>query len=205
LTKVSDHFGGRTIEIISGYRPYRKGQWTRNSRHNHGKAIDFRVVGVPNAALRDYCGRFERVGVGYYPNSYFVHLDVRKRKTRWVDYSRPGKRPVYAKDLARRRAAKGAKNRGARKTPKKAAANPRPKGGGSANALAAPLPTAPRAKISDKVPTKATVPEKRGPAAKPANGAQPTKPVVKPPAKAAPVPKGQSKPGGGAELRNSPG
>jgi hypothetical protein len=36
------------------------------------------------------------VGVGYYPNSTHIHLDVRDKTTYWVDYSFPGERPHYA-------------------------------------------------------------------------------------------------------------
>ena len=48
--------------------------------------------------LRDYLRRnFQKVGVGYYPNSSFVHLDVRKdRSAFWIDYSGPGERAVYS-------------------------------------------------------------------------------------------------------------
>ena len=39
----------------------------------------------------------KKVGVGYYPNSSFVHLDVRKdRSAFWIDYSGPGERAVYS-------------------------------------------------------------------------------------------------------------
>lgn len=95
MARVSDHFGGRTIEIVSGYRP--AGGYTRQeSRHTQGHAIDFRIRGVPNTELRDYCRTFHHVGVGYYPNSLFVHLDVRRDDTYWVDLSRPGEAPRYA-------------------------------------------------------------------------------------------------------------
>jgi hypothetical protein len=40
--------------------------------------------------LRAYCSRFNRVGVGYYPRSNFVHLDVRTKDARWTDWSLPG-------------------------------------------------------------------------------------------------------------------
>jgi uncharacterized protein YcbK (DUF882 family) len=103
LTQVSDHFGSRTIIVVSGYRPYSPKQFTRNSRHNHGSAIDFRIVGVPNHAVFAYCKRFRNVGCGLYPNSHFIHMDVRKRKTQWVDYSLPGQRPVYAHRKKRKR------------------------------------------------------------------------------------------------------
>ena len=97
---VSDHFGSRPIEIISGFRPYKTTQYTKDSRHNHGKAIDFRVVGVPNTAVRDFCRTLHNTGCGYYPNSVFVHMDVREQSDYWVDYSRPGEAPKYDKPSA---------------------------------------------------------------------------------------------------------
>jgi hypothetical protein len=65
-----------------------------------GLACDFRVVGVRNQDLRDYLRRgYEKVGVGYYPNSSFVHLDVRKdRSAFWIDYSGPGERATYSEN-----------------------------------------------------------------------------------------------------------
>lgn len=95
LARISDHFGGRQITIVSGYR--HEGGYTReSSRHTEGHALDIRVRGVPNHLLRDYVRRtFDRVGVGYYPRSTFVHVDVRDRSAYWVDWSRPGGRPDY--------------------------------------------------------------------------------------------------------------
>src|SRR5580700_5237397 len=95
LAAVSNHFGSRKIEIISGFRPYSPLQHTSHSNHNIGKAIDFRVAGVPNEAVRDYCRTLRDVGCGYYPNSTFVHLDVRETSSFWIDYSRPGEPPRY--------------------------------------------------------------------------------------------------------------
>jgi uncharacterized protein YcbK (DUF882 family) len=92
---VSDHFGGRPIHIVSGYRPYTPTQYTKDSNHNHGRALDFNIPGVPNAVVRDFCRTFRNAGVGYYPNSSFVHLDVRATKFFWIDYSRPGEAPKY--------------------------------------------------------------------------------------------------------------
>ena len=96
LTKVSDHFGGRPIKVISGFRPYRPTQYTAHSRHNAGHAVDFYIPGVPNEVVRDYCRTLHKVGVGYYPNSTFIHLDVREMDTYWIDYSGPGQAPRYA-------------------------------------------------------------------------------------------------------------
>ncbi|QQR89188.1 MAG: LysM peptidoglycan-binding domain-containing protein [Myxococcales bacterium] len=92
LTQVSDHFGGRTIIVVSGYR--RPGGYTSDeSRHTKGRAIDFKVQGVSNQAVRDYLRSLSSVGVGYYPRSSFVHLDVRKKNAYWVDWSGPGQAP----------------------------------------------------------------------------------------------------------------
>ncbi|MFO0677758.1 MAG: DUF882 domain-containing protein [Polyangiaceae bacterium] len=92
---VSNHFGGRKIEVISGFRPYSPTQHTKHSNHNVGHAIDFRVVGVPNEVVRDFCRTLKNVGVGYYPNSTFVHMDAREASTFWIDYSKPGETPRY--------------------------------------------------------------------------------------------------------------
>jgi len=92
---VSNHFGSRKIEIVSGFRPYTPTQYTQHSNHNHGKAIDFRVVGVPNEAVRDFCRTLRNVGCGYYPNSTFVHMDVRESSAFWIDYAKPGEPPRY--------------------------------------------------------------------------------------------------------------
>jgi uncharacterized protein YcbK (DUF882 family) len=92
---VSGHFGGKTLEVVSGFRPYSPTQYTPHSNHNFGKALDFRVRGVPNETLRDFCRTLRSAGCGYYPNSTFVHLDVRDTKAYWVDWSRPGEPPRY--------------------------------------------------------------------------------------------------------------
>jgi len=90
LVKTSNTFGGRPLRVVSGYRTT---SWFRDSKHKAGKACDFRVVGVPNEALRDYLRTLDKVGVGYYPNSTFVHLDARDVRTYWIDYAGPGEAP----------------------------------------------------------------------------------------------------------------
>ena len=96
LGLVSDHFGSRPIEVISGFRPYSPTQYTAHSNHNVGNAVDFRVTGVPNEAVRDFCRTLRNTGCGYYPNSVFVHMDTRAASAYWVDTSRPGEAPKYA-------------------------------------------------------------------------------------------------------------
>jgi uncharacterized protein YcbK (DUF882 family) len=90
LVRVSDTFGGRPIRVVSGYRT---SSYYEDSRHKLSSAVDFRVHGVPNAVICEYLREIEDVGVGYYPNSSFVHLDVRSHSAYWVDYSGPGEAP----------------------------------------------------------------------------------------------------------------
>ncbi len=91
LQRVANRFPGKTIEIISGHRPDAR----KTSRHHHGRALDMRVVGVSRETLRDFLRTLPETGVGYYPNSYFVHMDVREDKGYWVDRSGPGEKPDY--------------------------------------------------------------------------------------------------------------
>lgn len=90
---VVEHFPGRPIEIVSGYRP---GEGA--SRHAHARALDLRVVGVRHEELRDFARTLPDAGVGFYPNSVFIHLDVRdsdEGRAFWTDYSGPGETPRY--------------------------------------------------------------------------------------------------------------
>jgi hypothetical protein len=93
IALASDEFGGRAIRIVSGYREH---SYAPDSKHKSGQALDFSIPGVPNDALRDYLRTLGDVGIGYYPNSTHVHLDVREKTTYWIDYSFPGERPHYA-------------------------------------------------------------------------------------------------------------
>ena len=90
LAKVSDHFGSRPIRVVSGYRTR---SFFEDSRHKLSCAVDFSIPGVDNVVVRDYLRSLSDVGVGYYPNSSFVHLDVRDANTYWVDYAGPGEAP----------------------------------------------------------------------------------------------------------------
>jgi uncharacterized protein YcbK (DUF882 family) len=97
MYQTGRHWPGRRLEVVSGYRSPAVAKNPR-SPHMKGLACDFRVVAVKNTELRDYLRRtFPKVGVGYYPNSSFVHLDVRKdRSAFWIDYSGPGERSMYS-------------------------------------------------------------------------------------------------------------
>jgi uncharacterized protein YcbK (DUF882 family) len=74
----------RPFEVISGYRSPKTNQMLRekstgvaaSSLHMAGKAIDIRVADVKLAALRAAAIDLRAGGVGYYPESQFVHVDT---------------------------------------------------------------------------------------------------------------------------------
>ncbi len=81
------------VQLVSGYRPRSAGSY-----HQAGKALDFRIDGVTNEALVAFCKTLPDTGCGYYPNSLFVHMDVRAPGAghiAWIDASRPGEHPRY--------------------------------------------------------------------------------------------------------------
>ena len=71
-------------QIISGYRSPATNAMlvattdgvSSQSLHMQGKAIDVRLEGVPTARLREVALARKAGGVGYYPASDFVHLDI---------------------------------------------------------------------------------------------------------------------------------
>lgn len=87
LYKLAVRFEARQITVISGFREATVGS---ESHHSDGTAVDFMIPGVRLAALAKVARRLGRVGVGYYPTSGFVHLDVRERSYFWADPSGPG-------------------------------------------------------------------------------------------------------------------
>jgi len=74
------------IDIICGYRTPLSNNLLRSqsadsgvaehSQHMLAKAIDIRVPGVATRRLRDAALSLQEGGVGYYPASKFVHVDV---------------------------------------------------------------------------------------------------------------------------------
>jgi uncharacterized protein YcbK (DUF882 family) len=94
LARISDHFGGRELRVISGFREA-GGRTRPTSRHTQGRAADIQVSGVPQRAIWEYCRSLAQTGCGLYPNSVFVHVDVREESGQWVDWSRRGRRPRY--------------------------------------------------------------------------------------------------------------
>jgi uncharacterized protein YcbK (DUF882 family) len=88
LHRLGEELGARTpYHVISGYRSPKTNAMLRaqggsttgvasRSLHMVGKAIDVRVPGVDLARVRDTARRLRIGGVGYYPASDFVHVDV---------------------------------------------------------------------------------------------------------------------------------
>jgi uncharacterized protein YcbK (DUF882 family) len=88
LSHVYDHFGGKPLQIVSGYRNQRK----LSSNHTKGTASDIRIAGVNIKQIRAYAETLDRggMGIGIYPRSGFVHIDVRSPPSyRWTDFSPP--------------------------------------------------------------------------------------------------------------------
>ena len=74
------------IDVVCGYRTPWSNNYLRtrsavtgvakNSQHMEARAIDIRVSGVTTSRLRDAALALHGGGVGYYPVSQFVHVDV---------------------------------------------------------------------------------------------------------------------------------
>lgn len=56
------------------------------SYHTRGMAADIRIPGMTPLMLRDLVQSMGVKGVGYYPTSQFVHIDVRDERQYWTDY-----------------------------------------------------------------------------------------------------------------------
>ncbi len=98
LQQIADHFqkpsaSPTKVWVVSGYRPASVGSF-----HATGRALDFRMDGVTNESLVAFCKTLVDTGCGYYPNSSFIHLDVRDAgagHVTWIDSSGPGESARY--------------------------------------------------------------------------------------------------------------
>jgi uncharacterized protein YcbK (DUF882 family) len=83
LTASVGHPGGE-IDIVCGYRTPSTNESLRahttgvakNSLHIRAEAIDLRMPGIDTLTLRKAALALRRGGVGYYPHSDFIHVDV---------------------------------------------------------------------------------------------------------------------------------
>lgn len=99
LYLVGQHFDA-PLEVVSGYRSRER----MTSRHRHMKAVDFRIRGASPKSIWTWAKRFDNVGLGWYPTSKFVHMDVREKSAYWIDDSGPGQRSRYRKKVSQKRA-----------------------------------------------------------------------------------------------------
>jgi uncharacterized protein YcbK (DUF882 family) len=85
LSALYEQFDRRgNFEVISGYRSPRTNAALRHvttgvakdSLHMFGQAIDVRLTSAATLDLRDAAIALQRGGVGYYPESNFVHIDT---------------------------------------------------------------------------------------------------------------------------------
>jgi len=75
---------GARFHILSGYRTSETNTMLRrrskavakNSLHLQGKAADIRIPDCDTKRLNNICKRMHAGGVGYYPESDFVHVDT---------------------------------------------------------------------------------------------------------------------------------
>lgn len=79
----------RPFYIVSGYRsPHTNARLrktshgvSKHSLHMEGRAIDIRMEGLDVRLIRNAAIHMRRGGVGYYPDSNFVHLDTGRFRT----------------------------------------------------------------------------------------------------------------------------
>lgn len=89
-TLAADLSPAGEVQIISGYRSPKtnaalhaaSSSVATRSLHMDGMALDIRMPGVDLARLRNAALALRRGGVGFYPDSNFVHVDV-GRLRRW--------------------------------------------------------------------------------------------------------------------------
>jgi len=89
IYRLQVRFAAHEIRIISGYRTPR-GKGTSN--HGRGRAMDIVVPGATDEDVAKFSREQGFSGVGVYPVSGFVHVDIREHSYFWVDTSGPGKR-----------------------------------------------------------------------------------------------------------------
>ncbi len=89
LYRVQTHFDAAELRMLSGYRSPRAG---KTSNHGRGRAMDLVVPGHTDEEVARFVRDQGFVGVGVYPTSGFVHVDVRDKSYFWIDASGPGRK-----------------------------------------------------------------------------------------------------------------
>ncbi|MCK9524050.1 MAG: DUF882 domain-containing protein [Proteobacteria bacterium] len=118
LYKIAVRFNARQINVISGYRTPDESKG-KESHHADGSAVDFMIPGVNLPPVAQYARTLGHVGVGLYPTSGFIHLDVRETPSYfWIDPSGPGKPSCMRRVFAEQGAQADRRWRAARDEPK---------------------------------------------------------------------------------------
>jgi uncharacterized protein YcbK (DUF882 family) len=97
IFQIARHFEVGQVNVVSGYR-----QESRGSNHSLGRAADIVLPGVSDEAVAEFARSIGFLGVGVYPVSGFVHVDVRTRSFYWVDRSSPGRTASRRRSRRRR-------------------------------------------------------------------------------------------------------
>ncbi len=87
--RIAKHFAAQEVRVISGYRTPKPGA---HSNHGRGRAMDLIIPGATDEEVAKFAREAGFSGVGIYPVSGFVHVDVRERSYFWIDTSGPGRR-----------------------------------------------------------------------------------------------------------------
>ncbi len=88
LARSAAKLGAGVVEIVAGYRSPKFNEQLRKkgrevaseSFHRTGRAIDWRLRGVPIDRLHRYLKRAHAGGLGFYRASNFVHTDTGRRR-----------------------------------------------------------------------------------------------------------------------------
>lgn len=97
IFQIARHFEVGQVNVVSGFR-----RESRGSNHSLGRAVDIVLPGVSDADVAAFARTIGFLGVGVYPVSGFVHVDVRSRSFYWVDGSSPGRTASRRRSRRRR-------------------------------------------------------------------------------------------------------
>jgi uncharacterized protein YcbK (DUF882 family) len=90
LYRIQRHFDAEELRVLSATRIPTATK--REGNHGRGRAVDFVVPGTTVQEVGRFARELGFVGVGVYPISGFVHVDVRPKSYFWVDRSGPGRK-----------------------------------------------------------------------------------------------------------------
>ena len=108
IADIAERYEGKTIEYVSAFRIQHSE--SRTSPHRDARAIDFRIRGTALREIRDYrWSNYNQVGVGWYPEGQYIHIDSRPTMTdmSWTFVHGRNRYHPYWAELARQPADEG--------------------------------------------------------------------------------------------------